>query len=392
MHPTVMDTDPRYTLFQKLIDSNVNKETQSPHNVTELDIRRYLDEDWLEKEKAMLFSGVPLIIGFSSMLKEPGEHFTFDLAGKPMLIVRGKDGKLCCFLNVCRHRGVRLANSREISKLRTFACQYHHWTYDLTGKLIFVPSDESFPNLDRACRSLVPLPIKEAHGFIWVNPNQNGSIDLANFLGNIAIDLDGFNIVQNYFFKQKIHTVQSNWKLIIEAFLDGYHVTRLHNKTVGGFFLDNESVIEREKQHTRSIVARKTFLEAINLPPDAWDFRYHSSFSHYIYPNTITVIHPDYVSQLSLFPVAVDKTIVIHNCAVDNKPTTEKAIAHFEKSFKLIDEGVFASEDFHVCEQAQIGLASGANKTHLVGGYESGIRLFQQILKEEMGPLPFDKV
>lgn len=391
MNPTVINTDPRYTLFQQLIDSNVNKQPQPPLTVTELDIRRYLDEDWWEKEKAALFSDVPLIIGFSSMLKEPGEHFTFDLAGKPMLIVRGKDGQLRCFLNVCRHRGVRLANSPTISKLRTFACQYHHWTYDLTGKLIFVPSDESFPNLDRSCRSLVPLPIEEAHGFIWVNPNQNGTIDLANFLGNIAVDLDGFGIAQNHFYKQKIHTVQSNWKLIIEAFLDGYHVTRLHNKTVGGFFLDNESVIEREKQHTRSIVARKTFLEAIDLPPDAWDFRYHSSFSHYIYPNTITVIHPDYVSQLSLFPVAVDKTIVIHNCAVDQEPTTPKALAHFEKSFKLIDEGVFANEDFHVCEQAQIGLASRANQTHLVGGYERGIRLFQQILTDKMGPLPFDK-
>ena len=159
---------------------------------------------------------------------------------------------------------------------------------------------------------------------------------------------------------------------------------------MGGFFLDNQSVIEREKQHTRSIVARKTFLEAMDLPPVDWNFRYHASFSHYIYPNTVLVIHPDYVSQLSLFPVAVDKTVVIHNCVVDEEPITEKALAHFEKSFKLIDGGVFAAEDFHVCEQAQLGLASRANKTHLVGGYERGIRLFQDILQDKMGRLPFD--
>ncbi len=387
MENTVLTKDPRYALFQTLIDCNKNKQPQFPFQTTEVDIGHYIDEQWFQREQQHLFSDVPLMIGFSSMLKEAGDHVTFDLAGQPMLITRGKDHQVRCFLNVCRHRGVRLSNATEVTKTRTFSCPYHHWTYDLNGALIFVPSEEGFPELDKRCRSLVPLPTEEAHGFIWVNPNRTGSINIADFLGNIAVDLDGFGIAQNHFFKQKIHTVKANWKLVIEAFLDGYHVTRLHNKTVGGFFLDNQAVIEREKQHTRSIVARKTFIEALDLPSEAWDFRYHASFSHYVYPNNVLVIHPDYVSQLSLFPKSVDETIIIHNCVVDEEPQTEKAIAHFEKSFQLIDQGVFVSEDFHVCEQSQIGLKSRANQTHLVGGYEPGIRLFHDILREQLGAI-----
>ena len=90
--------------------------------LNEEDIRRYIDVDWFEKEKKELFSDVPLVVGFSSMLKNPGDFFTFDLAGAPMILVRSKDRKVHCFLNVCRHRGVRLTNSPNVSNTKTFFC------------------------------------------------------------------------------------------------------------------------------------------------------------------------------------------------------------------------------------------------------------------------------
>jgi Rieske 2Fe-2S family protein len=377
--------DPRYALFQKLVDQAKNKQQPAPFKMTELDTRLYTDEAWFQREMKHIFQDVPLIIGFSCMLPQPGDHFTFDHAGKPMLLVRAKDGKIRCFLNVCRHRGVRLANSPEVSKGRAFTCRYHHWTYDLTGKLIFVPTEESFPGLDKSCRGLKELPVEEEHGFIWVNPRAEGEIDLPGFLGNIASDLDHFGLAGSYFFKQSVHEIKANWKLLIEAFQDGYHVTRLHNKSVGGFFIDNVAIQERVNSHIRSIVARKEFEECLQLPPEKWKFRHHSSFSHFIWPNTITIMHPDYSSQLSLFPLAVDRTIAIHNCVIGREPQSEKELGHFERGFKIIDDGVFAAEDFFVCEQAQLGMNSGANDSFLLGGHESGLRVFHQILQEVIG-------
>ena len=99
-------------------------------------------------------------------------------------------------------------------------------------------------------------------------------------------------------------------------------------------------------------------------------------------------MHPDYSSQLSVFPISVDETLVLHNCVVQRKPQSEKEQAHFERGFKTIDDKVFSEEDLHVCEQAQIGMASGANQTFLVGGYESGIRVFHQVLKDAMDKYP----
>ena len=379
-------SDPRSTLLQTLIDCVRENKPQHPLAQSEISTALYSDERWFEHEQKSIFADVPIIVGFSSMIKDAGQFITFDHLGKPLLIVRGKDGLLRCFLNVCRHRGVRLSNARDVSHTRTFSCPYHHWTYDLEGKLIFVPAEEGFPNLDKNCRSLTQLPIQEAHGFIWVKTNKDSTIDLSQFLGSIAEDFDLFQIAGSHYFKSTSKVYNSNWKIIIEAFQDSYHVTRLHAKTVGDFFMDNASVQDRINQHLRSAVARKEIVEAMDIPSDQWNYRFHASYSYFIWPNNIIIMHPDYTSQIGLYPLDTDRTMVLHNCVIQRKPQSEKELAHFERSFKLIDEGVLASEDFYISEQAQIGIRSGANETFLVGGYESGILAFHQILEESTGP------
>ena len=255
--------DPRHALFETLIQCVTENRPQDPFEVSEIDVDYYTDPDWFEHEQKTIFSDVPLILGPSTMLTEPGQHFTHDHTGKPILVVRGRDQKIRAFLNVCRHRGVRLADAPEVKRKPTFTCPYHHWTYALDGTLANVPVKESFPDYDTSCRNLTELPCEEAHGLIWVNPNKDGEINLPEFLGNIATDLDNFGLKDDYFFKQTVQTRKANWKLIVEAFQDGYHVTRLHKNTVGGFFMDCVAAQERINQHIRSIVARKEFEQAV---------------------------------------------------------------------------------------------------------------------------------
>jgi phenylpropionate dioxygenase-like ring-hydroxylating dioxygenase large terminal subunit len=379
-------SDPRYELFQTLQQCVRENRPQDPMATSEVDCRYYTDPAWFDHEMKTIFSDVPLILGPASMLKEPGEHITHDHTGKPILLVRGRDRKLRAFLNVCRHRGVRLADAPEVKRKPTFTCPYHHWTYALDGELTHVPVEESFPDFDKHCRSLVALPTEEAHGLVWVNPNKEGTLNLPGFLGNIARDLDNFGLADDHFFKQTVQTRQCNWKLIVEAFQDGYHVTRLHQRSVGGFFLDCVAAQEREQQHIRSIVARKEFAESLQLPPEQWDFRNHASFAHFIWPNTIMVFHPDYISQMALYPQSPSETVVVHSCVIDREPLSEAELAHYERGFAMIEDGVFNAEDLHVCEQAQIGMDSGANDTLLIGGHEGGLRNFYEIVEETTGP------
>lgn len=344
----------------------------------------YLDEERLHVEREELFQKAPIIVGHTGMLHKAGDHFTFDHLGKPLLIVRGQDDDIRVFLNVCRHRGTRLSNSEEVSRKPNFVCPYHNWIYGLDGALDHVPLEESFEGQDLSCRSLKQLPCQVENGFIYVSLDPEAKPDVTASLGEISKDFAALNMGSQYVFARSVRTKKTNWKLILEAFEDGYHVIRLHRNTVGPMFLDSVSDIERLGDNLRSIVARTSFDEMRQKPQSEWKYREDMTFAYFLFPNTIIIIHPDYISHLGLYPTATDETVCVHTCMIDHEPSSDKERAHFERAFKIIDEGVFNAEDFHVCEQAQIGMDSGANETFPLSHHEVGIKLLHDIFDEHL--------
>ena len=171
---------------------------------------------------------------------------------------------------------------------------------------------------------------------------------------------------------------------MLEAFEDGYHVVRLHRNTVGGMFIDNLSDVERVGDHLRSIVARTSFEDMRAKPQAAWDVRKDMTLAYFLFPNTIIILHPDYISHLAVYPRGTDETVCIHTCLIDKKPETDKEQAHFERAFKIIDEGVFNTEDFFICEQAQIGMRSGVNEKLPLSRHEVGLQLLHDIFDEHL--------
>jgi len=234
------------------------------------------------------------------------------------------------------------------------------------------------------------VPSSVSGGFIFACLDPDNAMDMEAFLGEISGDFDALNMANQVFFKQTVRSTKSNWKLIVEAFQDGYHVVRLHRNSVGPLFLDNVATNMRINQHIRAMVARNDFDKMRRDPPKDWDVRNQLSLAYYIYPNTIIIIHPDYISQLGLFPVSPDETICVHSCFLDEEPKSEKARAHFERAFDIIDKEVFTAEDFFVCEQAQIGMQSGVNKSFPLSQHEVGLKMFHEIVNEQVGDWPED--
>lgn len=378
-----MTLPPHMQLFETLQSKVSARETVKPAQIFELSPDQYLNSERLEKEKREVFRTRPVIIGHMDQLKRAGDFFTHDHLGTPLLVVKGQDEVVRVFLNVCRHRGMRLVTDMDAGRKPAFVCPYHNWTYGLEGDLEHVPLQEAFDGADLSCRSLKGVRCQVKHGFIWVQLDDT-PIDVTDWLGSINSDLEALDTQAQYLFRQTTTVRKTNWKLIIEAFQDGYHVTRLHKKTVGPFFEDSVYANDQEGEHLRAAVMRQEFSETFDLPPEQWDARRHVSFSHYIFPNTILVFHPDYISHLGLFPQSVDETVICHSFLVPEMPQTEKAIDHCERSFDLIENGVFQSEDYFACENIQAGLMSGANDTLLVGAHEDGIRLFHDILETAM--------
>jgi len=381
-----LDNAPFMLQLQDFVDAhNGGSYQHKSSKLGALPVTLYTDTDRLAQEKAKIFAKAPIIIGHVSEIPRKGDHFTFDHLGQPLLVVRGQDEKVRVFYNICRHRGVRLVSNEGVGRKPSFVCPYHNWTYGLDGQLNHIPCAETFVDDDVTGRHLIELPSAVSAGFVFVSLDPDHPMDMIDFLGELAGDFQALGMQDQAFFRRSVRRTKSNWKLIVEAFQDGYHVVRLHRKSVGPLFLDNVADITRIQQHLRAFVARQDFTKMCETSPSEWDLRNQVSLAFYVYPNTVIIIHPDYISQLGLFPVSTDETICVHSCFIDEMPKTEKAKAHFERAFDIIDQEVFTAEDFFVCEQAQMGMRSGVNKTFPLSEHEIGLKLFHEVLNEALG-------
>jgi len=358
-------------LFRRLLDERDQREGADwDATDSELDCAVYQDPEIHRREVERVFRRMPLCLGRADQLPEPGSMIARDLLGLPLLIVRDRDGGVRVLLNVCRHRGARLLEAQEtVCRQSTLSCPYHAWTYELDGALRGIPGAEGFPCLQRAERGLRQLPSAVRHGFIWaVLDPQASAIDVAGFLGDIDRDLASLGLEGHHFFRQRVQRRACNWKLVMDAFQEVYHIRRLHFTAEG------------EGLHTRILVGRESLAQAQDLPEDQWDVRCHATLTHAIFPNSLIIYHPDFTSHLGLFPIAPGEVLFVHSLFTPHAPRSEKERAHWERSFDLIDGSVFSAEDLRISEQIQSALGAGANQRFALGRFEQNLRRFHEHL------------
>ena len=339
--------------------------TPAAHPPFRVDAERYRSDAWLARERA-LFAGPQIAI--ASRALEPGRCTPVDVPGRSALLVRDATGRARAFKNACRHRATRLVDAPCAAK--ALVCPYHGWTYDLAGKLVHAPHPEAFA-AELAGRDLVELPVAERHGLVWL-----GTTDPAAFLGALDDDVAALGLAEHVAWRSTRVTRKCNWKLVVEAFLDGYHIRILHRDSVYRFFLDAASVAERVGPHVRAITGRRTLHDGAG-----GDLRALATPSFLLFPATTVIVHPDFVSLITVYPLSPGETEYHHTMLVPVARAGERD--HWDKSWALIEEGVFQREDLWVCEQVQRGLAELDEL--LFGSLEHAVAWFHAQIDLQLG-------
>lgn len=348
--------------------------------ITHVDAAAYTDPARFEAERAAIFAKRPLVIAPSALLPEPGMAIPHDGYGKPLLITRDREGKAHVFMNVCRHRGTRLVEGQEAVCAARLVCPYHAWTYALDGTLLALPRTDAFPDLDKSEFGLRRLPTREAGGLIWFAFDEGADFAEPEMLGH---DFDAFNLTGQYLFRRRTHDVAANWKQIMDAFLESYHVQRLHAATIGPFFKDGVASADTIGAHQRSAVGRD--VSADDCAAEDWPtLRRAITYTYQMFPATVLIVSPDYVNLMTLMPRGVDRVLVEDFMLIPEPPATDKAQAHWEKSWNLLDGSVFGAEDFRAAALCQEGLMSGAIDRLTLGSMEGGIRVFHDAVEKAL--------
>jgi phenylpropionate dioxygenase-like ring-hydroxylating dioxygenase large terminal subunit len=190
-----------------------------------------------ELERDAIFRRSWLNVGRVEQLPRNGSYFTreLDAARTSVIVVRGTDGEVRAFHNICRHRGNKLVwndfPAEEVSgSCRQFTCKYHGWRYGTDGELTFVQQESEFFDLDKADYPLAAVQCEVWEGFVFVNLDPANTTPVRDYLGRLGAGLEGYPFGEMTQVHKYRADVGANWKLFIDAFAEFYHAPVLHAK------------------------------------------------------------------------------------------------------------------------------------------------------------------
>jgi choline monooxygenase len=333
----------------------------------------YVDERIAGLEQQRVFGGNWIAIGRADQVAGAGQFFTADLAGEPLVIVRGADGHLRAFYNVCRHHAAAVMTA-PCGITEHLRCPYHGWTYGLDGSLKGAPEFAGVCNFERAEYGLIPVNVAAWESFVFVNLNPQAP-PFEDFLGDLA---QRVSVSSLRFFTRKSYTLACNWKVYVDNYLDGgYHVPHVH-KALNSVLDYKEYTIENGPNYTLQsspLVASSDETMAQTRTGDRAEY-------YWLYPNFMINIYAGVMDTNLVLPLGREKCLVIFDFYFGDSASAYKA-----ESVAVSD--CVQGEDVDICESVQRGLRSRAyGAGRLSVRREAGEHLFHRLLARDLKRLP----
>lgn len=337
----------------------------------------YYDPDRWRLELDRIFRRLPLVLGFSSELREPGSYRAMMVAGSPILLTRANDGVIRGFLNVCSHRGARVVSEGTGSANR-FTCPYHAWSYDNEGALVGVYKRGDFGDVDKTCLGLTPLHVEERAGLIFGGLDRDQTLDLDRFLCGYD-ELLAHMRFDECLLVGRQEVAGPNWKVAYDGYLDFYHLPILHKSTFGSD-TSSDALYDAWGPHQRVSMPNPGYEDFASKPEEEWDTRNLISGVWTIFPHVS--VADFYAGQKiylvsQLFPGETpDESVTVQNFLATKEPDEEQR--------KKIDKimgfllHVVRDEDYFTGNRIQQNVKTGAKQEFLFGRNEGGGQRFHR--------------
>jgi phenylpropionate dioxygenase-like ring-hydroxylating dioxygenase large terminal subunit len=251
-------------------------------------------------------------------------------------LIRQPNGSLTASLNVCRHRGARVAEGCG-SGAGSFSCPYHGWTYGLGGTLVARPDERSFTGFDRATAGLRTLPVVEKYGMVWICPTQGAIFEVEGLLGGLATDFAAYGFDAFHHYETRVLQRRINWKLAVDTFLESYHIGVLHHDTIGPLYYSNRSTFDGFGRNLRWVLPRRTIGELRNWPEDQWDLIGQTIIVYLLFPNILVMVQ-DHLQTWHIFPAGngIDEARMYVSLYTPEPALTDSARRHWNNNFDLL--------------------------------------------------------
>ncbi len=336
---------------------------------TALPARYYVDPSLHVIERRDIFDPSWQLIAHVCQLRDAGDHVVADLAGLPVLAVRGADGTIRVFHNVCRHRAGPIAQCDGLAA-KSLRCRYHGWTYALDGQLRSAPEMSSTPDFNVGDIRLPQLQVRIWQGLVFAAVGEN-PMDFNALVEGIDARIGAQQGLEHYGHHQRVgYDLACNWKVYIDNYLEGYHLPHVHPAL--NRILDYRSyVIELAQWHSLQ-------WSPLESSPDLYGNG--DALYYWLWPNTMLNILPGRLQTNRVVPLAVDR------CRVEFDfyyPIDISGEARAKRDADLAFSDEVQHEDLRICEDVQRGLASGSYVAGRLNPLrENAVHHFQELMRE----------
>ena len=384
-----MRRDEQIKVVRRLMDRIDKGENVDAGGIMYNPVETYTCPKRAELEWETFFKHHPQVIGLSGDLLKPGDFFTLNDFGIPILATRDEKGCFRAFANVCRHRGAIVETEKRGHKNR-FTCEFHAWTYKNDGQLMGIPRSDHFGKVDKNCHGLIELPSAEKNGLLFVHPEKDGSLNLDQLLAGLSDEFESWGFDKLIYFGEDSYETPMNWKLAIDTFGETYHFGSLHRNSLFPSFHGNVQTYDVFGNNHRMGLCLRSIDDMRRLPEEQWNIHDAVFPVYYLFPNVQVNVSRNGVILVRVYPDRANPhrsfsriSFYFKSDVLEAEPD---AIINLSRTFAEI----IRDEDYAAAARSHQGAQSGVISHFTFGRNEPPLHHYHNTYRKMLGldPLP----